>query len=954
MSIVLHDLGTLLVQNGDDQSTPGGKKPAAILAALLVDVNHRVSVETLMYAAWGERATASPSTLESHIWRLRRVLEPARDAGQQPTVLVNDSGGYRLLLGPDQLDSVRYQQLADDARDLLAAGRPARALDRLDAASALWRGRPYSPMSDEDWAAPAVARLSEIHDQLAERRIDVLLALGQPEQALSDLEPLLLALPYRERLWGQRMLALHRCGRSEEALQTFQTARSVLIEEIGLEPGAELQSLQGGILDQDPALLSGTNAEPPTRSVEVHLPARTTSLIGRDSERATIGALLQQHRLVTIVGAAGSGKTRLAIEVAGEVATSSFSDGVWFLDLALVEDSDLVVDLAMSTLGVSAPTAGEPIDALRGFMRDRRLLLVADNCEHVLTGVSALARSVLSGEGECAFLTTSREPLGVGGEVLWSLKPLILPAESATVESSPAVQLFTERLRALDPTFVMDADALETIAAICVDVDGLPLAIELAAARARAYSLSEIAAQVAEDPSDLARVTDRGPESRSSMRSTIESSFQLLSPPEQDLHRQLSVLPGPFTRTAAAAIASLPEDGPQVSDVLPMLVNRSLLTATRAAGPGGPTSFRQLVTVRAHARGALAAGGRPLDMLDRRDDWVFGLSQSRPRLGRVEILPWYQAIDDDYATVRATLQRRLIDGEDPEAARLATRLLMYWYYRDQLVEGSRYLRRAVELAAHLQPFDSLASQLSLAAVETLQGRSDLARPRIDVALSTLDKVPETSWPDVGDLLVAISAAAGLADAELAVSMIAKAADFAARTADRDLQILVAAQALRAELPTRDAADPAETAARAEEIYRDALDAGQLLAAWIGCSARCLTAVQLGEAAVGLRWSQRLLAIHGRFGSRRGGPFVEMYAIFAAMAGETPKAVRSFSASQANARRAGVPWPRRPITLDLLARCRRALTQADFEQAWQDGEGLDLAGILDESSDENRS
>jgi predicted ATPase/DNA-binding SARP family transcriptional activator len=950
MTLVVHDLGTLLISTDDQQVSPGGKKPAALLAALSIDVNRRISVETLMFAAWGERSTASPSTLESHVWRLRQVLEPARPRGQSPAVLVNDTGGYRLLLGPDQLDSARFQQLADDSRDLLAAGRPARALECLDAAAVLWRGRPYSPMSDEEWALAAVARWSEIHNQIAERRIDVLLALGRTEQALADLEPLLLAMPYRERLWGQRMLGLYRSGRGEEALQAFQSARHTLIDEIGLEPGVELQALHQGILEQDSALLLPAGSDPAvTMSTIVHLPVRTAPLIGREAELSTLIPLVAARRLVTVVGAAGAGKTRLATEVA-RAAAGAFADGVWFVDLASIDDSELIADLLMTTLGLAAPPVGSAMDALRAFTRDRRVLLVLDNCEHLSAAVADLVASWLDSdlEGDGAVLATSREPLGVVGEVLWSLSPLPLPAadgDDDDVRSSPALQLFLARLLEADPTLVIDAAALADAAAICEAVDGLPLAIELAAARARAYSLSEIAAQVVADPGDLARVGSRGRHSDVSVRSTIETSYQLLSPPEQELHRMLSVLPGSFTLSAASGFLTLTDDAVSVGDVLPMLVNRSLLTVMRSPRPGGPTSFRQLATVRSHARRALAQTGRATTLLEARDQWLFGLAGARPRLGREEVLPWYQAIDDDYVTVRGVLQDGLLDNEDTGAAQLAGKLVMYWYYRDQQVEASRFLHRATQLADQLDPLDAIASHSGMAAVQGFQGRSDLAWPHLDYVIDALDRLPESDLPIVGDQLVVISAGAGLSDIALCEAALEKAADIARRTCDPNLEILVRAQTLRATLPVRDAPDPVAIGEQAEATYFEAMDVGHLLAAWISCGARCLIAAQLRQPEIGLVWSTRFLELQRRFGSRRGGPFVEMHAIFTGLSGDPFAAVKLFSAAQTNARRAGTPWPRLPISAPLLDGCRRSLAAPDFERAWREGDQFDLAAIL---------
>lgn len=211
MTLEVQDLGTLVVRvDGAEPGGPGGNKPAALLAALLIDVNRRVSIDRLMHAAWGEHATASTSTLESHILRLRRVLEPRRRSGEPPAVLVNDTGGYRLVLDPGGVDSVRFGQLTGDAQASLASGRPDRAIEQLDRALSLWRGAPYAPFTDEDWAAPTAARLVETRDQANAGRVDALLAAGRPGDALICVDALLVDLPFREPLWAQRMLALYR------------------------------------------------------------------------------------------------------------------------------------------------------------------------------------------------------------------------------------------------------------------------------------------------------------------------------------------------------------------------------------------------------------------------------------------------------------------------------------------------------------------------------------------------------------------------------------------------------------------------------------------------------------------------------------------------------------------------------------------------------------------------
>jgi DNA-binding SARP family transcriptional activator len=294
-----------------------------MLALLTINVNRRVSVDALMDA---ERVTAgAASTLESHIWRLRQLLEPGRARRTASTVLVSDAGGYRLVAGDRSVDSLFFEELAAEVRDLLAAGHPAEAVTRADTALALWRGRPYGPLGEHDWARPAVARLDELHGQVRERWVEALLATGALDRALSDLEPLIAAMPFRETLRGLQMLALYRSGRGGQALQTCQKARRQLMEEIGTEPGVELQELHRRILDNDADLASGGQAGAPQPTVEVHLPASLTPLVGREDVRLRLGALVAERRMVTVTGAAGSGKTRVAVEVARTAAPLSLT-----------------------------------------------------------------------------------------------------------------------------------------------------------------------------------------------------------------------------------------------------------------------------------------------------------------------------------------------------------------------------------------------------------------------------------------------------------------------------------------------------------------------------------------------------------------------------------------------------------------------------------------------------
>ena len=632
----VRDLGALAVVVGAQEQPVVGNKGAAMLALLTINVNRRVSAEALAHAAWGDRVSAgAASTLLSHIWRLRQLLEPGRDTRQAATVLVNDSGGYRLVGGPSTVDSLLFEEAANEVRDLLAAGHADAAVRRAESALALWRGQPYGIFAEADWAQSAVARLLELRAQLEECRIEGLLAANAVDAVLSDVQPLIAAMPLRESLRVLQMHALYQGGRGGEALQAYQASRRTLVEELGTEPGYELQQLQRRILNNDPSLLRRPEpAKPQPRSVEVHLPVTLTPLVGRAGALGRLVQLVAERRLVTVTGPAGCGKTRLAVEVARSAAPS-FPDGVWFVDLTAVSDPELVVDVIVSTIGFAASPGATPLQDLALYLQKRRMLLVVDNCEHVLNSVEEIVRTTFadrSAAPECGVLATSRESIGIVGETIWTLEALGLPTEGTDPRTAPAVQLFLARLAAAAPALTVDDEVLARAVDICIAVDGLPLPVELAAARAHSYSLDDIAAQVADDPTRLSRV-GRGPsDHRATVRSAIEWSHRLLQPDEQLAHRRLAVLPGSFTAGPAAAVVRHPTDTEVDVDATcwPSSCtdpsSRPMVRPNRVA-PRPSASWRPCAATRGMR---CPTRTKPVDCLDRRDAWTAALVAARP------------------------------------------------------------------------------------------------------------------------------------------------------------------------------------------------------------------------------------------------------------------------------------------------------------------------------------
>lgn len=948
----VRDLGALVIGVGAQDKLVVGSKATAMLALLVINVNQRVSTDALADAAWGDDlTTGSPSTLLSHIWRLRQLLEPERDR-EAPAVLVSDNGGYRLIGSASTVDSLLFAASAAEVQDLLAAGNAGSALRRSDSALALWRGTPYGTHAEAGWAQPTVSRLTELRAQIQEHRIEALLALDALDTVLADVQPLIAEMPFRESLRAMQLEALYRSGRSEEALQAYQKARRTLLEEVGIEPGHELQELQVKILNNDRTLLRRTERpSPPVRDVEVHLPSVLTPLVGREDVVERLADLVRELRLVTITGAAGCGKTRVAIDVARTVAPA-FPDGVWFVDLTAVSDPRLVVDVVVSTIGFAPSTGATALQDLRLYLQGRRILLILDNCEHVLGALEEVIRNTLGDTGarpDCCFLATSREPITVDGETIWTLDPLELPTARLGAADAPAVKLFLQRLAAVAPQTHVDEQVLNRAVDICVALDGLPLPIELAAARAYSHSLDDIAMQVADDPSRLGRIGRPGrgaQDHRRTVRSAIEWSHQLLSLEEQRAHRRLSVLPRAFTRDLAAAVITDPadgEDGVDVDDLLAQLVHRSLLAAYGASEAGHRTVYRQLATVRSHARHALADRGETVSCLNRRDDWTADLIEARPALGTNAEVEWYRAIDADYPTVRATLARHLIDQPGARGARMAYRLAYYWYYRERLVEATRWLRLGHDTVLGGDQTEAVLSTLWLSAVLTVQRRLDLALPEVNGIEARVRSVPRERLVEVGEALVGLACSFYHAEARQPLRTATVLLRWVVEHApDANLRLLADAVnscSLLVEGRLAEAVDLAMSVQARAEVE------DHPMAAYVSTAPLVMGALHAGNPAEGLPWIERCLRMHLRLGTGAVGMFTETRANFTAQLGDFAAAARMYGAARTATRRAAMVWPNREETRALMAATRDQLSCADYERAWQEGTGMTLSELV---------
>jgi predicted ATPase/DNA-binding SARP family transcriptional activator len=490
----------------------GGPKQRALLAELLLRRGSAVPRERLVDALWGDRPPASAiSSLQVYVHGLRRAVGADR--------LETRGNAYRVRVEPDELDVARFERLLAEARD----APPAHAEELLANALALWRGDALGDLGDSPVRAAAAA-LEDLRLQALELRADARLALGEHREVVAELEELVAAEPYRERLREQLVLALYRSGRQQDALDAYQDARRAL-DELGVEPRPALRELERAVLRHDPALALEARAEAP----RLRLPVAPTPLVGRRLELAAVEAMLRRDdvRLVTLTGPGGSGKTRLALAVAEHLAPE-VRGGAAFVDLSSIRAAELIVPTIGQALGVAdAPEVEQRLATTS-------LLLVLDNLEQLAVDAAPLLARLLANAPRLRLLATSRVPLRVSGEHEYSVPPLPL-AES--------VALFDARASAIDPSFWLDQAIVERI---CARLDGLPLAIELAAARMRTLPLAALEQRLDKALDVLVGGARDLPSRQQTLRATLDWSFTLLDTRAQVLLTQLGVFAGGF------------------------------------------------------------------------------------------------------------------------------------------------------------------------------------------------------------------------------------------------------------------------------------------------------------------------------------------------------------------------------------------------------------------------
>ncbi len=665
-------LGPVEVAIGDAVLPVGGPRQRALLALLLLSANRSVSRERLVEGLWGEAPPDTASNaLQVAVHGLRKALGAER--------IERRGDGYVLRVHAGELDLERFEVLVAQA----GTQKPETASRRLAEALELWRGAALGDTA-APFASVEAGRLEELRLAAVEARIEADLASGAHELLASELEALIAAHPYRERLRRQLMLTLYRVGRQAEALEVYQDTRRVLVEELGIDPSLELQQLEAAILRQDPSLEHRRSWGHDAGKV----PVPPTPLIGRGVEVLAVSAMLRQTdvRLVTLTGAGGTGKTRLAIAV-GEELRSEYEDGVFFVDLSALDDPELVPATIAGVLGVREAIEQGVEDALR----DRRLLLILDNFEHV-AAAGRLISELLAAARWVKVLVTSRTVLRVGGEHEYPVPPLPAPRreEPRDVDAlgrNAAVELFVARARATRHDFALTKANSQAVAEICLALDGLPLALELAAARTNLLAPDELLARL-EHRLDLLTAGRRDvPARQQTLRSAIDWSYHLLDEQEQELFASSAVFVGGFTLEAAAAVCDADVDRAAALVDHNLLHRDELLEAMR---------FRMLETIREYALERLRESQREEELRRNHAEYFLAFAElGEPELTGPEAKQWLERLGREHDNLRAALSWAGAVGELGVELRLASALQVFWRVRGHLHEGRRRLETAL-------------------------------------------------------------------------------------------------------------------------------------------------------------------------------------------------------------------------------------------------------------------
>jgi predicted ATPase/DNA-binding SARP family transcriptional activator len=906
-------LGPLSVSRDGEPTAIGGQKRRALLAALLLEPNRVVSGDRLIDALWGEAPPdTARNTIQVYVSQLRKLLPDGALETAPP--------GYRLVVDPETVDLYRFARLCEDGRTALAAGDAAGAAETLRAALDLWLGAPLADLPSEPFAHAEIARLEELRLAALEDRIDADLALARHDQLVPELERLVLEEPLRERPRAQLMLALYRAGRQADALAVYQRARKTLVDELGIEPGESLRKLERAILAQDPSL----SLAPASTGSSRRIPTPPYPLLGREHELAALAELVRRDgtRLVTLTGIGGIGKTRLALELVSRLAVE-FPDGAAVALLAPLQDPALVARTILEALEL--PESGrDPEEALTGALSGSRLLLLIDNFEHVLTASPTVARLLTAAPG-LKVIVTSRAPLHIAAEHEYAVPPLA---------DDEAAEFFVTRAQAANPSFVLTEQNAAAVAELCVRLDGLPLAIELAAARSKLLPPVALLARLGNRLELLTGGRRDAPRHQQTLRMTLDWSYDLLDPDAQRLFAQLGVFAGGCTLASAEAVCRV--DG-SVLEGLAALVDESLVTQRGSDEP----RFTLLQLVRDYALERLSGSGE-YDETRRRhlEHFVALAEEAEPGLAGSDQARWLARVAGELDNLRAAFAYALETDDSSSALRLVVGVRRFWQIHGYLAEGRQSLEAALAVTGDA-PSELRANGFNMAGILAgEQGDFDAASLRFTAAAAEARAVGATRA--LSSALVNLGNLAFFGgDGDAARELYKESIDHFASLGD------LRGQALAKEnigLLSLTAGDPAEAVAWLTAARDLAREVGDELE--VGGATRSLAAamIELGEAAEATTLLAESLGIVRELGDTHGiAECLEIFAGLAVTTGEAARAATLFGASDSV--RLSIGARRQPDHEILyerwLARTLSLLDTGAYARRYEDGRLLTL-------------
>ncbi|MFE9656568.1 BTAD domain-containing putative transcriptional regulator [Micromonospora sp. NPDC006431] len=687
-----------------------GVRLRALLIALALEPGRVVPKATLIDWIWGENPPADAgNALQRLASRLRKVLPGGVIEGQ--------TGGYRLMVGPDAVDALRFERLIGRARREEGLQR----VRLLREALTLWRGAAMQDvgLGDSEAFDAAVTRLEGLRLTAMEDRFEAEVSLGHGAEVVAELTDAVAAHPLREPLVAALMRALVAAGRDAEALLAYERTREALSDTLGVDPSPELSALHVALLRGE----LGRREEHRKTNVRAEL----TSFVGRDADVAAVRELIAEHRLITLIGPGGSGKTRLAAETA-RTLIGDLPDGVWLVELAAIGADGDVAQATLTALGLrdallGAGPSADLADGLIAAIREREALLILDNCEHVIEAAARFADRVLGQCRRLRILATSREPLGITGEALWLVEPLAMPTDAGLAEaaSSPAVRLLRDRAGAVRKDLGVDEHTLSTMVRVCRALDGMPLAIELAAARLRTMTIDQLANRL----DDRFRLLTSGSRTalprHKTLRAVVDWSWELLTEAERTVLRRLSVFSGGASLDAAEWVCAGDDvEQDQVLELLTSLAEKSLVVTEGDAAP----RYRMISTIKEYAADRLAEADES-DLARRAHLAYFTdlTETAEPHLRRAEQLAWLATLETEHDNISAAMRVAVAAGDAQAAMRLAAASGWYWWLGGRRAEGLELMLAATNIPGDVTD-DVRAMAYGIVVLFVTSGRGD--------------------------------------------------------------------------------------------------------------------------------------------------------------------------------------------------------------------------------------